>query len=160
MKKNCVFVQVGFFERVTNALNVVTPERCWVSFRSVRRYLHLYNSGVTGPEIPKAMSQMRKHRKHRAGNLLDDEENQRGRNSSKRTRLDKLKSRSWNEAYLHPKYHAITTQRPIILAWTVQFLHGDNFVSSSNLVYDIMPLWTPLFFRKLIQELFMYSSLY
>ena len=112
---------IGFFERVTKALNVVTPDRCRVYFRSVRQYLQLYSNGVTGPEIPKAMSQMRKHRKHRASNLLDDEDSQRGRNSSKRTRLEKLKSQSWNKSSRLLKYYEITSYRHTIPSWTVQF---------------------------------------
>ena len=84
----------GFFERVSEALNTVTIERCIIYFRSARRYLQLYAEGVEGRDIPEAMRQMRKHRKHRAGDLLDDNvPSQRGKNSHKKSRLDKLKSK-------------------------------------------------------------------
>ena len=88
-----IFRSLGFFERVSTALNVVTPERCRVYFRSVRRYLTLYANGMQGKDIPEAMSLMRKHRKHRAGTMLSDEaESQRGKNSHKRTRIENLKA--------------------------------------------------------------------
>ena len=75
------------------ALNVVTPERCRIYFRSAERYLELYAKGIEGKDIPEAMRQMRKHRKHRAGDLLDDDiPSQRGKNSYKKSRLDKLKA--------------------------------------------------------------------
>ena len=131
--KKIVSVQLGFFERVTKALNVVTPERCRIYFRSVRRYLQLYNSGVTGPEIPKAMSQMRKHRKHRAGNLLDDEESQRGRNSHKRTRLEKLKSQSWNK--VTPKMPCHHHTMPSHTSMNDAILCAEIILSQNQTVY-------------------------
>ena len=85
--------RLGFFERVSEALNSVATERCQIYFRSVRRYVQLYAQGVQGRDIPEAMRQMRKHRKHRAGSLLEDEVAcQRGKNSHKKTRIEKLKA--------------------------------------------------------------------
>ena len=52
-----------------------------------------YAQGVQGRDIPEAMRQMRKHRKHRAGSLLEDEVAcQRGKNSHKKSRIEKLKA--------------------------------------------------------------------
>ena len=77
---------------MSEALNVVTQERCVIYFRSARRYLELYAKGVEGRDIPEAMQQMRKHRKHRVGDLLDDDHpSQRGKNSHKKSRIEKLR---------------------------------------------------------------------
>ena len=85
--------QKGFFERVTTSLNTVTPERCRIYFRSVRRYLELYAQGVEGKDIPEAMRLARKHRKHRGGTLHeDDADSQRGKKSRKESRIKKLKA--------------------------------------------------------------------
>ena len=65
-----------------------------LQLRKIILYLQLYAQGVEGRDIPDAMRQMRKHRKHRAGDLLDDTvSSQRGKNSHKKSRLDKLKSK-------------------------------------------------------------------
>ena len=88
----------GFYERVLKSLNVVTKERCKVYFQSAERYMKLYQDGVSGRDIPEAMKQQRKNRKHRPGGLHPEEaESSRGKNSYKKQRLEKIEAMLDNE---------------------------------------------------------------
>ena len=92
---NCLFDLIpGFFDRVTTALNVVTPERCRIYFRSARFYMQLYKDGVQGPDVPEAMRLRRKQRKHRGGGLHPEDapESMRGKRSHKKSRISHLGS--------------------------------------------------------------------
>ena len=60
--------------------------------------MKLYQDGVSGGDIPKAVKQQRKNQKHRPGGLHPEEaKSSRGKNSYKKQRLEKIEAMLDNE---------------------------------------------------------------